>query len=371
MSTVVREIKMSGCMKTRNRVRCLALYNNLPRRRERGLRCRNGNYFGVNHENSNVRSCSQVQNWNSRCMFGRVLSSTTTTTTARCSPSTEPVTTSAETTEANPSCDIDSMKTGDFKGCSLKDLEIIYVDAVWNYYKGNKEKMLENDAYDQLKIELNYQASEIPDLSRKEVQFVEANIQYARGTPIMNDREYENLKSEIKLNGKKKDVTAMMLSVKGKELLTSEQFQLLSDKMMQMGIDVGIEGMTCTMTKPSDALTLDTAGVVQMYSAIGFIPTILVGVVPWVLFNILSGGNFPAAVGLGWTFTAGPALTYLMVKYMDLHNTEILTGACPCCEGKVRLMFSGENPPDAEKVKCPVCGATSQMNRLTRKIAVP
>ena len=266
-------------------------------------------------------------------------------------------------------CDVNALKDGNFAGCSLKDLEIMYVDAVWNYYKGDKEKMIDNETYDMLKIELNYQASGMPDLSRREVEFVEASICYARGEPIMSDTEYEKLKGEIKIIGKKMDVTAMMLSIKGQEYLTPEQYATLADKMLAMGIDVGIEGATCTLTETPDSLSNESIEVLKMYLAIGFLPTVLLGILPWTVLSIFSNGDFPSlGLGFGWTLTSGSVLTYLMIRYMDLHNTEILTGQCPCCEAPVKLLFSGDNPPDSNSIKCPNCGATSKMNRVTRRI---
>jgi len=278
---------------------------------------------------------------------------------------------SSTSAEIAPSCDVNALRTGDFSGCSLKDLEMMYVDAVWSYYKGDKDRMLDNDAYDQLKLELNYQASGMPDLNRREMEFVEASLSYARGKPVMSDDEYEKLKAEVKDFGPKKmDITAMMLTVKGQECLTAEQYAELSEKMLQLGINVGIEGATCTITRTPDDLTPDNTGVLQMYAAIGFLPTLLLGVLPCTALAIITSGGFPSAeLGLAWTVASGSALTAFLITYMDLHNTEILVGLCPCCEEEVKLLFAGETRPETEKVKCNNCGATSSMNRTTRKIA--
>lgn len=73
----------------------------------------------------------------------------------------------------------------------------------------------------------------------------------------MTDEEYEELKKEVKIIGKKMDITAMMLSVKGQEYLTAEQYKVLSEKMLAMGIDVNIEGINLNTTI-SDLLLFST-----------------------------------------------------------------------------------------------------------------
>ena len=278
----------------------------------------------------------------------------------------------ASTAEIGAACNVNALKDGDFSGCSLKDLEMMYVDAVWSFYKEDADRMLDNDTYDQLKLELNFQGSGMPDLSRREVEFVEASIMFARGKPIMGDSDYESLKSEVKGMGPKKmDITAMLLSVKGQEYLTSQQYEELSEKMQQLGINVGIEGATCTISQPPDDVANDPSGVLQMFLAIGFLPTVLLGVLPSTVTGFFTGGSFPSpALGIGWTLASGSALTYAMIRYMGLHNTEILTGQCPCCEAPVKLLFSGDEPPEANTVKCNSCGSTCSINRVTKKIQI-
>merc|ERR1712057_140568 len=103
------------------------------------------------------------------------------------------------------SCSVDEPET-----CSLADLEILYVDALWNYY--NDGKFTLSDAqYDRIREELNWQGSGFPTLRRDEIQFVQAAIAYSRGEKIMGDEEYEELKRKIKTDGKRRDVTALLL----------------------------------------------------------------------------------------------------------------------------------------------------------------
>ena len=116
------------------------------------------------------------------------------------------------------SCSIDDPST-----CSLADLELMYVDALWNYYNGGKFTLNDED-YDRLREELNWQGSGFPTLRRYEIEFVQAAISYSRGDPIVDDEKYEELKQRVKAEGKRTDVTALLLFVKGKELLDESEF---------------------------------------------------------------------------------------------------------------------------------------------------
>ena len=49
---------------------------------------------------------------------------------------------------------------------------------------------------------------------------MQAAISYSRGDPIVDDEKYEELKQRVKAEGKRTDVTALLLFVKGKELPT-------------------------------------------------------------------------------------------------------------------------------------------------------
>ena len=49
-------------------------------------------------------------------------------------------------------------------------------------------------------------------------------------------------------------MTALLLYTKGQQLLDEAQFELMSEEMMKLGIDVGMKGATCTLSQaPYDA----------------------------------------------------------------------------------------------------------------------
>jgi hypothetical protein len=261
---------------------------------------------------------------------------------------------------SGPNCSID-----DPSGCTLADLELLYVDALWNYYNGGKFTLSDED-YDRLREELNWQGSGFPTLRRYEIEFVQAAISYSRGEPVLDDGKYEELKRRVKAAGKRTDVTALLLYTKGKQLLDEAEFELLSAEMRKLGIDVSMKGATCTLSQTSTGLENDNGSVLNMYAALATAP-LLVGLAPSFVLGLF-GVKLPAALSLGFAITVCAALTYKLVNYTNLQNAEILTGVCPCCEMPIKQFFGGEKPLETFEHKCAACGTTCVLNRQKRLI---
>ena len=262
--------------------------------------------------------------------------------------------------ELGVSCSID-----DPSSCSLADLELMYVDALWNYYNGGKFTLSDED-YDRLREELNWQGSGFPTLRRYEIEFVQAAISYSRGAPIVDDEKYEELKRRVKAAGKRTDVTALLLFVKGKELLDEAEFELLGNEMKKLGIDVGIRGATCTLSATSPALENDTGSVITMYSALAAVP-LAVGLAPSILLGLL-GVHIPGGLSVGFAVALCLILTAKLINYTNLQNAEILVGSCPCCEMPIKQFFGGEKPATTFEHKCSACGTSCVLNREKRLI---
>jgi hypothetical protein len=259
------------------------------------------------------------------------------------------------------SCSIDEPET-----CSLADLEILYVDALWNFYNGGKFTLTDAQ-YDRIREELNWQGSGFPTLRRDEIKFVQAAIAFSRGETIMDDAEYEDLKRKVKNDGKRKDVTALLLYTKGQQLLDEAQFELMAEEMRKLGIDVGMKGATCTLSKTPTTLENDQNAVIKMYAALALVP-FLVGLSPTIFFDVI-GFTVPNGLALGFAVTLCAILTYKLAEYTELNNAQILTGQCPCCEDKFKILFSGANGGEKElEHKCKVCGTTCSLNREKKLI---
>jgi len=260
----------------------------------------------------------------------------------------------------------------DLEGCSLADLELMYVDALWNYYHPDtKGNFTMSDAdFDRLKEELYWQASGFPSLRKDEIEFVEASIAYARGEPVMSDEEYETLKTQVRGRGEKRnDVTALLLYTKGQQLLEPAEYDKLADEMQKLGIEVGLKGASCTLTKTPETLEPDTESLTKMYAGLGAAPTLIT----FAIISILNApwhGFHPYVTFSGFLWGCGisAAATYALVRYLGLHNTQILVGKCPCCETDMKQLFAGDEPADMYEKSCPVCGTGCEISRKDMKM---
>eukprot|EP00471_Norrisiella_sphaerica_P005029 CAMPEP_0184486916 /NCGR_PEP_ID=MMETSP0113_2-20130426/8789_1 /TAXON_ID=91329 /ORGANISM="Norrisiella sphaerica, Strain BC52" /LENGTH=492 /DNA_ID=CAMNT_0026868995 /DNA_START=250 /DNA_END=1728 /DNA_ORIENTATION=+ len=264
-----------------------------------------------------------------------------------------------------------SCKIDDIENCSVAELQVLYVDALWNYYNGGKWKLSDAE-FDRIKSELCWQGSGFPTLRRWEVEFVQAALSYYRGEPVVSDEKYEALKQKVRESGKRQDVTAMLLYTKGQEALTPEQFEKFSAEMRNLGMDVCVQtdALQCTLSDTTDKLQNDVREIINMYSAIGVIPQ-TVALSAWALLSLLVGGpgglvtniNTIPIAGLG-----GAAIAAIIIKYLGLDRPEFLKGTCPCCESEV-MSFFGPNTPTSQEVGCESCGTKmvldSDLGRIT------
>ena len=77
--------------------------------------------------------------------------------------------------------------------------------------------------------------------------------------PQVSDEQYEVLKRSVRRRGEdRKDVTALLLYTKGVQLLEPEQYEALRDEMTKLGIEVGLKGATCTLSKTSESIKVRT-----------------------------------------------------------------------------------------------------------------
>eukprot|EP01038_Epipyxis_sp_PR26KG_P011983 gene11983-16041_t len=75
--------------------------------------------------------------------------------------------------------------------------ELILLDCLYNYYYNNKKSILNNEDYDELKESLSWEGSSVSNLSASELQFIIAVSAYSKGTPILDDKNYEKLKNQL------------------------------------------------------------------------------------------------------------------------------------------------------------------------------
>jgi len=80
--------------------------------------------------------------------------------------------------------------------------ELMYFDALYNYYCDEKaEPLLNNEDYEEVKENLEWEGSSVPRMNKKEALFVTAVASSRRGDSIMSDDEYLELKRDLVQEG--------------------------------------------------------------------------------------------------------------------------------------------------------------------------
>merc|ERR1712187_59621 len=118
---------------------------------------------------------------------------------------------------------------------STEQLKEMYIDAIWTYHEKGK-MVLSNAQFDKLKNELNRRGSGFTSLRRDDVKFVEAYLAYARGEPILSDKDYEQLKSKVFSKGKIEEMAEFLGHVKSKDRFTNAMEGSL-EQMKEMYVD--------------------------------------------------------------------------------------------------------------------------------------
>jgi len=269
----------------------------------------------------------------------------------------------------------------DLEQCNLAQMEEMYVDALWAYYKDGVQ-LLSDEQYDKLREELQWQGSGFPTLRREEVDFVKASISYWRGEPVATDKEWKELKAKVLADRKRKDVTAFLLYSKGSELLDPETFQEMSQEMAKLGVTVqksGTKARELTLSITSDKLRNDIGQVLFMISALAAIPTTLCTALIWLVgivvdFEFVPEAEWASVLSLefiplfAFGVLLGLAVTYRLFVFLDLQNPEILVGECPSCGSEVKLFSGGAEPQEEVPYSCKACGCNMVLNTKLRKI---
>ena len=89
---------------------------------------------------------------------------------------------------------------------TIEEKERMFLDALQSYYVSGRQVM-EDAEFDALKEDLAWSGSEVVNLNRKEVQYLDAMQAYIRGEPIMADEQFDRLRDELREDGSSIAVT--------------------------------------------------------------------------------------------------------------------------------------------------------------------
>lgn len=173
-------------------------------------------------------------------------------------------------------------------------------------------------------------------MSQKEVKYMAAMQEYMKGTPVMPDDEFDQLKTELKEEGSK--------------------FAVQTEPKCY--IDTGV----CKVTMQKD----------NFRSNLLYLPAGFVLMTAWLLFGyeliepiIRINPVLLAALGLPWVYTGAKGFTESVI----FENKLIAYGPCPNCNFQNRIYFGNilgvEGFKDVAEVKCPNCKTQFNVQRNT------
>lgn len=171
-------------------------------------------------------------------------------------------------------------------------------------------------------------------MSQKEVKYMAAMQEYMKGTPVMSDAEFDELKTELKEEGSK--------------------FAVQTDPKCY--IDTGV----CKVTLQKD----------NFRSNLLYLPAGGVLMVGWLFFGyeliepiIRINPVLLAILGLPWVYTGAKGFTESII----FENKLIAFGPCPNCNFENRIYFGNilgvEGFKDVAEVKCPNCKTEFNVQR--------
>jgi len=91
--------------------------------------------------------------------------------------------------------------TGESKTISLDDKERLYLECLDAYYNENGKQLLPDSEYEKLKLDLDFDGSKVAVYSKDEIKFLLANKRFKMGKPVMDDKEYDELRNKLKTVG--------------------------------------------------------------------------------------------------------------------------------------------------------------------------
>ncbi|KAG0473097.1 hypothetical protein HPP92_014954 [Vanilla planifolia] len=81
---------------------------------------------------------------------------------------------------------------------TIGEMEQEFLQALQSFYY-DKQAIMSNEEFDNLKEELMWEGSSVVMLSSDEQRFLEASMAYVSGNPVLSDKELDELKLRLKL----------------------------------------------------------------------------------------------------------------------------------------------------------------------------
>lgn len=249
-----------------------------------------------------------------------------------------------ETVDSNvlPYCSIDKK----VRKKTLGEMEQEFLQALQSFYF-DKEAIMSNEEFDNLKEELMWEGSSVVMLSPDEQKFLEASMAFAAGKKIMTDGEFDQLKLRLKQEGSSIVQGGPRCSLRSRKVysdLTVDYF-----KMFLLNVPAAVIALTLFFFL-DDLTGFEITYLLELPEPFSFIFT-------W----------FAALPVIFWL---SQAFTNAIVK-----DFLILKGLCPNC-GTENVSFFGTiltipSGGSQNMVKCSNCGTELLYDSGERLITLP
>lgn len=228
---------------------------------------------------------------------------------------------------------------------SLGELEQDFLEALQSFYY-DKQPVMSNEEFDNLKEELIWQGSSVVILSPDEQRFIEASLSYAAGKPNISDADYDALKLKLKIAGSKVALEGPRCSLRSKKVYSDSSVDYL--KMFLLNVPAALIALTLVFFL-DDLTGFEITYLLELPEPYSFI--------------------FTWFVVLPITFFTAQFLTNVILK-----DFLILKGPCPNC-GAFNNSFFGTiltipSGGDANVVKCEQCNSMLKFELNTRLITL-
>ncbi|CAK9207323.1 unnamed protein product [Sphagnum jensenii] len=238
-------------------------------------------------------------------------------------------------------CDVNKMKAKK----TLGEMEQEFLEALQSFYY-DKEPIMSNEEFDNLKEELTWEGSSVVMLSSDEQKFMEASLAYVAGRPILTDQQYDELKMKLKTKGSKVAIAGPRCSLRSKKVVSDSTVDYL--KMTLLNVPAALVALTLVFFL-DDITGFEITYLLELPEPYSFVVT-------WFIV-------------LPITFFIAQALTNTILK-----EALILKGPCPSC-GIVATSFFGTiltvpSGGGVNTVKCESCGSTLLFDKQTRLITL-
>jgi len=196
--------------------------------------------------------------------------------------------------------------------------------------------MLNDEEFDLLKEDLQWNGSDMVQMSKKELKYLAAVQDYMKGSPSMSDSEFDSLKKEL--------------------MDTGSVFAVQTEPKCY--IDTGICKVTMKEDKfRSNLLYLPAGSILALlWLGLGFEV-----IEPVIRLNPI----ILALLGTPFIYSGSKFITENFI----FENNFVVYGPCPSCQGANRVYFGNilgvEGFTDQASVKCPNCKETFTVQRNT------